>query len=55
MARLFGTNASDGLATELLGNLKHFYRAGIGLDVRALGHELRGTQAWECPEELGTS
>ena len=55
MARLFGTDASDGLITELLGNQKHLYRAEIRLEVRALGQELRGAQAWEYSAGLGTA
>ena len=43
MARLFGTGASDGLITELLGNQNHLCRAGIRLDVSCVG-VLRG--AW---------
>ena len=37
IARLFGTDASDGLITELLGYQKHLSRAGIGLGSEGFG------------------
>ena len=39
---IFGTDVSDGLSIEELGNQKYLRRTGILLDVRALGLALGG-------------